>query len=278
MNAEGLKDLLESVGRDIQRRIFLANQFLEAISASASFQEFRKASEASKAVVSSFVNSDWHKGLVRWQNNFTVIAKQLSITLKGYDIAKAKADNILRNTGWWIQPHWTIPELLNVIESEGKEESIVRFIVGYFSEEELSKITRRWRKNEVLQERVKILEDAVWAHNHGKYTLTVPALLPQIEGMIADIGATMGIRGKTSKNVKKILNERRMKHSDSLATNTIHEIILEIFTITSKRDKKTAQPEKGRNPILHGHLTEYDSREFSLKLILLVDYLQEHLK
>lgn len=47
-------------------------------------------------------------------------------------------------------------------------------------------LTDAWWSEPEFQSRKTLLGDAVWAHSAGRYALSIPALLPQLEGLVTD--------------------------------------------------------------------------------------------
>jgi len=63
---------------------------------------------------------------------------------------------------------------------------LTKKIVEYFNKhecKELEDIVNSW-KLESFSNNKKIFQDALWAHKESKYTLTVPTLTIQVEGVI----------------------------------------------------------------------------------------------
>ena len=84
-----------------------------------------------------------------------------------------EASTVLVNLGWWIYPDWDFRSLRNIINlhNEGKDKEIEASILGYFNEKKLDNMTDSWKSNPLLKSRTPVLEDAIWAHKQGKFTL-----------------------------------------------------------------------------------------------------------
>jgi hypothetical protein len=120
-----------------------------------------------------------------------------------------------------------------------------------------------------------ILKDAVWAHKKEKYTLSVPALLPQLEGIMVE---GLALRGKVKYKQLKESFEEKLKTPEvdfiytikSSGYSVIAQYISEQFEWGQSINSRVS-----RHSILHGHHTNYNRKKTSLKLILLIDYVQK---
>lgn len=210
------------------------------------------------------------------QNSFIKQSLETAKTFKKIDDTIRAASKILFDLGWWIQPEWSLPSLGEIVKAhkEGKDNEIEQEIIAYFNDSKLDDIISSWKLNKKLAQRMSILEDAVWAHKQGKYTLSIPTLLPQVEGIINENSGRTG-RIRFSECVT-IFNDRLSKNSSFKTTSSLYPLaLLKFVENLLKEDFEWGKPsKKGRHPILHGHNVSYSDRVFSLKLILLVDFIQ----
>jgi len=188
-----------------------------------------------------------------------------------------EADIILINMGWWIFPDWTPADIFNVVSlyKEGKKKQIEMQIMTFFDNKKLNKILKEWKQNPLLKSRIHILKDAIWAHNKGKYTLSVPVLLPQLEGIMVE---GLELKGKVRYKELRESFKDKLKASEvdfiytikSSGYRIIEQYISEKFEWGEPINLKVS-----RHAILHGHHTNYNRKKTSLKLILLIDYVQK---
>lgn len=91
---------------------------------------------------------------------------------------------------------WLAPSMIELCEQitqlyyEGKKQVIPSIISRHYKKNDwaiLKKTVNNWRSNKFFRPRMEIILDALDAHIDGKYTLSVPALLPHIEGIALDI-------------------------------------------------------------------------------------------
>jgi hypothetical protein len=84
-------------------------------------------------------------------------------------------------------PDELIQEVIRRYESKNRSVGIL--VLGFYRRDdwsELKKAVQVWRKNRFFAQRMQIIEDALWAHMNRRYTLSVPTLTPQVEGLIWD--------------------------------------------------------------------------------------------
>ncbi len=137
-----------------------------------------------------------------------------------------------------------------------------------------------WERKAWLKRRIPILRDAVEAHIGGKYNLSVPPVLSQLEAVVAEGFGHKGVlrhRGRSGKNAAtfeeylgRLLPQDWWNKSDEAVKLFMLEVVLASF--------EYGQPLPGnlnRHAILHGVDTDYGTVENSLKTILLFDYVQD---
>lgn len=85
-----------------------------------------------------------------------------------------------------------VERLMNKPDEEVKRE-LDAAIPEYFRRDEyapLSKMVEEWQEH--FRVRCHIFEDALWAHKRGRYTLSIPALTTQVEGIVRDLTGEVG--------------------------------------------------------------------------------------
>ena len=91
---------------------------------------------------------------------------------------------------------WLTPSMVGLTDKivklyyEGKKQVIPSIISRYYKGNNwaiLRETVSNWESNSFFQPRMEIIYDALEAHIEGKYTLSVPTLLPHIEGIAREI-------------------------------------------------------------------------------------------
>jgi len=222
--------------------------------------------------------------------------KQLDEALKQLDEAERRA---LKRAGWFYFPSMeNIPiGLLGLLHKALQKfpenpKAIDEVFCEYFSADNctrLKQMVAQWRKNPLFQSRMTIIEDALEAHIAGKYTLSIPTLLPLIEGVAREYALMNGIltaiqtpkgeklpklKPKDFRELIRKLHYRRKPlcgisayRDDRLFENFLVEIL---WQDTSKlRDPLIAN----RHIVLHNLRNDYADEVFSLKLFCVLDRL-----
>ena len=187
---------------------------------------------------------------------------------------------ILFQLGW--PPFKKIPVIMMdyiIKEFEEKEISEVKkevdeLITDYYEENKIINIAKSWRKNKELNNRIHILNSVIEAHIEEKYNLSIPAILPQIEGVIAESFCHEGrMYGKKLKNyIDLLLEDNYVNSFDESINSYIKRVVLVSF-----EHGKPINSNLSRHAILHGADIKYGTKINSLKAILLFNYIQDSL-
>lgn len=195
--------------------------------------------------------------------------------LERLDTQTARFVRIMVEMGW--PPPGQIPVSLisTVVEMDERgeldREELQDALLAFFDEEELLNLVDGWGARQHLSPRLQILRAAVDAHIERKYELSVPAILPQIEGVVAEAFGHYGIlRGPVFQGyVERLLQEDRPT-SFRDATRTFF-----LNSVRAHAEFGMNSPEISRHAILHGIDLNYAEESKSLRIILLFDQVQE---
>jgi len=176
--------------------------------------------------------------------------------------------------GW--PPLMHIPIINNkvekILENNTREEAqnlINEEILKEHDENMIKEILKNWWKYDFLKERIPIVESATRAHINRDYWLSVPTILPQLEGILF----VAEKRGTRNEIIEKLLID-----DDYVKNNGIVKTYL-INRVYTNFDRGKPLPfDLSRHAILHGYDTSYGNAIISLKAILLFDYLVDVIK
>ena len=178
------------------------------------------------------------------------------------------------------------------------KEKIWRLVINYYEKRRwavLKSTVLNWANNAIFNPRMVILKDALSAHIKGRWTLSIPALLPQIEGIALDIIRRSGLpQDKKSIIIDKSINKEIGKtlpsqvfSSLSIDNFTPREMVA-VYTLLYHLESqlyksidfleevsRTDQMDSlNRHAVLHGTHINYVSKTNSLKCFLVLDTLQ----
>jgi len=185
-----------------------------------------------------------------------------------------KAQEYLLGRGWYLGAAMTMPgtKILARLVDEEKHGQIETEMQGWAAsriEDVLADVKKHFPS------RLGIVNDAIDAHKAGKYTLSVPVLLAQADGLACEIVETPLFYG----NPRKEFRQFRGKLGRP-ALGTMLDMLLTPMQCYSAFEEKSKQAISGtrdhlanRDEVMHGVQTDYASVGNSLRAILLIDYL-----
>lgn len=153
------------------------------------------------------------------------------------------------------------------------KKDVNRLMQNWHSQSIIDKILNDWKSLVWLHDRLPILQDAILAHKDGLYTLSIPTLIPQVEGILVD---NLRITGHMdSKKFKQyiesllhpalIIKNKNMNIKDFVANTLLTKFILGSGDIVPF----------SRHSIAHGANISYATQSNSLKVILLINSLNK---
>ncbi|MBM4242062.1 MAG: hypothetical protein FJ150_10475 [Euryarchaeota archaeon] len=189
------------------------------------------------------------------------------------------------DNGWWFI--LSLPDDFFHVELQGLEDRITpklltKKIVEYFNKDEckeLEDILNSWEL-ESFSNNKKIFQDALWAHKESKYTLTVPTLTIQVEGVIRSY-----LDYISEHSIHPYKEALKKRYEESISENRglesfIQKKNLEFLEKKLENFYQSFEPSKPKNfddlyrhPLFHGQYLNYHSIEISTKLFLFLDML-----
>lgn len=154
--------------------------------------------------------------------------------------------------------------------------------MGYFHRDtyaNLKSMVDRWDDNKLIAPRMRIIRRALQAHCDKDYLLSVPALIPQIEGILNDVAHSNQMTAKLGK-IEKVYAEvigpvDSYDISRWAVASTLKYILannLYPFTLFEAELKKPIKKRvTTRHTILHGADLNYDKPSTSLRPFLIID-------
>jgi len=136
-----------------------------------------------------------------------------------------------------------------------------------------------WKSNKLFtSQRIKIIYDCLWAHKNKKYTLSIPTLLPIIEGVASNYCKKKGLKideKATTKKAKETVNFLKAQGNDYESEILLYFIENQLYISTDMLKMKKNKNKKllNRHGILHGSYSGYPDGTRSLKCFLILDVL-----
>lgn len=143
--------------------------------------------------------------------------------------------------------------------------------------EYLTEVVAKWESHKLFtKQRMRIIKDALWAHKNKKYTLSIPSLLPIIEGVATDYckrKKTPIPENKTIEKAKKTAELLGLQGEQYMAEILLSFIENQLYVHTKKLRKSKNKKLLNRHGVLHGYYSGYPDATRSLKCFLVLDVL-----
>jgi len=134
----------------------------------------------------------------------------------------------------------------------------------------IKNIIGNWWDVPYLAERRPIVEDAVRAHEDGRYTLSIPALMPLVDGLTAVIVSAQ-IRRPGGVICARQAADMYSKENEEIWSEALLTVITEQVFKSYSFESGSAPSMLNRHGILHGRISSYGTEANSFRTILLID-------
>jgi hypothetical protein len=206
----------------------------------------------------------------------------------------SQISQLLKDAGFWMSPNlssYFIGFIQGKISKEGISVETTRKAIREFFRNndyfQLRNLVSLWLKYPPFSKREKIISDALNSHIEGKYTLSIPALLPHVEGIATELyGSESDLHvGNKNEYYKKIIgdNLQYTYYPKSKIDNFLEGYFPQIYKNIGNEmndvpawmkshhliENQTLQ----RHAIMHGGFYEYYSEENSIRVFLFLDLL-----
>lgn len=195
-----------------------------------------------------------------------------------------RAIDAFNAAGWPIAPSMPKHLIGRVVELHkiGKVQYASQVIIGYYRRnnwENLKQTVHTWTHHALYTSRMGIILDALDVHCQGKFSLSVPALLPQIEGILSEYIRANNLAARLGKI--KMVYETAIGDIGgyNLTTWAIAETLLFCLQnntyvssdFESELKKSLTRRKISRHTVLHGISPGYNRPIHSLKTFLILD-------
>lgn len=190
---------------------------------------------------------------------------------------------ILSARGWWILQrdiNGPVKRELLRLGREGQTSGIDCYLCSLFNENDGARLRQRieaWFKLPYLADRKQIILDSLEAHKAGKWTLTVPTLLPLVDGVIRRFRKEHLRRSKNPKRgirADEFVDYYR-RHQPKLFGKPFASFVLDHIFASFDFNNGTSPSSINRHAILHGEIFDYATEANSLKVFLLLDTISQ---
>jgi hypothetical protein len=195
--------------------------------------------------------------------------------------------------GLWLTPSMTptIVEMVTQTYEQGKKRAIPAVVEGFYRRndyENLKRAVGSWSSFQFFSPRMPIFYDALDAHINRKWTLSIPTLLPHIEGIAGEIllaeglpfqsisfTADTGYKTYPSSVFGKLRSSKVTPTMDIMINSLLNYLEGTLYEYKDFKDYPKVRRLRtlNRHAILHGYQINYATRLNSLRCFLALDSL-----
>jgi len=192
---------------------------------------------------------------------------------------------ILDAHGWWILAkdiNGPVKRELIRLGQSADTSAISGYLCSLFRENDAARLKERidaWCTLPYLADRKQIVLDSLEAHKAGKSTLTVPALLPLVDGMMRKFQRQYLRPGHPNKaiQVKKFV-DYFCRNQPKLFGKAFRAFMYKQMFATFDFNNGVCPSSINRHAILHGEIFDYATEANSLRVFLMLDTLSQFIQ
>jgi len=202
---------------------------------------------------------------------------------KDWEAEDRRLEDELRSYGWSIVPTWTrsdVRDAVRIGRDRGKR-ALASELCGWYRENRqrgLRRLVDGWMADETFSGRRAILRDGLQDHVRGRYRVSVPTLLPLIEGIAFEVFDPDRSAARRT-NPKALFASRvgQEELREVLSDALLHALTLlwgDVDFVTVKPGSRVLN----RHLVLHGRTIGYGTEANSLRVFFALDHLHSEIQ
>lgn len=193
-------------------------------------EQFKKIHENTRRMCEAYINSiilPMQIYAKQMEALFAPIQKIISkIDIEKIAKLKERLDNIEKSDfeyKWLISIPIPFGDKLMALYEKGKNEEVNKFLIDLFRGKENIESFKEWLKGKpAYEKRKQIIDDCLKAHLEKKFTLSIPVLLAQCDGIIINhVKKKLKYTKKEKPDMRKVAKEKRIDINKYLARQLI---------------------------------------------------------
>ncbi len=171
----------------------------------------------------------------------------------------------LATAGWYLDPEMSVTDIVNFKEDleTGTIQEVNDELVQHF-QSSLDRIEASLCADH--PKRAHLIKDAFEAHRQGKYSLSIPALFAQADGICLDLTGYQIFTGNGLSRFAKLIDPETLERA-------YLEPLLRTMPITeSSRQRRAKIPQLNRHAVMHGESTDFPSEANGLKAVSFIHF------
>lgn len=191
---------------------------------------------------------------------------------------------LLRRHHWWPVPGMPVAFYKGILAlvQQGQTRRINRYICDWFRwnrYRRLGRMVKRWDRNEYFCRRRHIYNQALKSHRRGWYNLTVPALVPLVEGVARDyLEEKHGVSERSGKKaIEKALGKSISTdvYREEMQQALVRFLTSSTFADTDRNDVLRSGYDLNRHGVAHSRHLRYGTEANSLRCFMLLETLYQ---
>ena len=190
-----------------------------------------------------------------------------------------RSDQALRARGWWALSSWSddeLEEFAQLARSLGRRDLAREICRKYraYDGRRLRRLIRGWSDEPTFKLREPIIRDALADHLARRYRVSVPTLLPCLEGVAADAFG-LGKKVAVPQGLEYLVD--LFDGLDALGLDIALDSLATLYGRVDFNDASRLSPRLNRHLILHGRAVRYGTEANSLRVFLHLDELHSQI-
>jgi hypothetical protein len=171
----------------------------------------------------------------------------------------------LAEAEWYLDPDMAVADIVNFKEDLENEnaETVIADLAEYFSSA-LDRIEAALCLNHPT--RAHLLKDAFFAHRQGMYSLSIPVLFAQADGICFDLTGYYIFSRKGLGRIAKRLDPSTLERA------YLEPLLRDIPVNDSSNHRRVESRKLNRHAVMHGECTDFPSEVNSLKAISFINF------
>jgi hypothetical protein len=198
-------------------------------------------------------------------------ARGLTEAMRAADERERAYQQALYDLGWWM-PHSALTSFVyrvGQLAYEGDRVAVRQEMnEASHSRAFAHQVEHGWMKLPVFRERRRFLLDGLADHRRGRYRVSIPTLLPHLEGIAMAAFAP----GAKDRRMKKVIAEAAAAY-DALMGDALVDAVTRLWDSEGFEELGPSDRGLNRPRILHGRSTGYGTEVNSTKLLFTFDLL-----
>lgn len=193
---------------------------------------------------------------------------------------------VLSGAGWWVLPrdiNGPIKREILRLGMKGNTALIDSYLCSLFNGENTEKLQGKievWFDLPYMSERKRIVLDALDAHNSGKWTLSIPTLLPLADGLERKFRRERLRSGKRSGGTVQVsrFSDYYKRKQPKLFGGSFADFVRKHSYANFDFSCEEPPSSINRHGILHGEISTYATEANSLRVLLLLDTIAQFVR